>query len=315
MAWVRPTLEVLKWMEAVDILRSAAVTCVLWSRAASNRELWQSLCEGAGLQGANDKDYYCACACKRLVWGQGNVVCLFNAFNSSTREVQLPADPGFRASSAWCLISPTMLVLFSSSPSREVLQVNLRERNFRTVSLMNQRHEYPGVLRQGHWVYVFAGKTTCIEKYHAQQSKVRTLDTCTFEEMWGVTPCAHKDRAYLAGVNKIEAFQLSTETMERTPLKLPKSWYFSLLLIREDSLIALQKDTATWWSLEGQITKMGQKHIGRHGDGYYSNCPPIWHDGKCFSLHNDIPEIFGVFQFDSDEVELRTIQTFSPYIS
>lgn len=313
----RTLTEVLKFGSAEDLLREASVVNQLWSRVANSDEVWWTLCETINSNydtTASPKVAFRELAFypKQLLFVLYDKVKLISVeeiaagrFDSAVTTLSLhtPVDN----SGAYCFVTPKRVLCFGAGNSPGVLEINLQTLSLVHLPDMCDRRWYPGLLRYQHYIYVFGGRVTSCQKLNLRTRSWEAIQGHLHDPLEALMPAEHQQVVYLAGFITVETFHLETEEFSSLPFGLPRSWWYTICLVHEDDLVVIQEHCIERWKLGSSETGFRIHHNEWASTAYYSNCLPVWHNGKFYTLHNEIPAVCGAFEFDPVENKLTEV--------
>lgn len=313
----RSVTEVLKFGDAAELLRVASVVCRQWSRAANSDEVWWTLCDTLSCDSDSSLDpkaiYYSSQIGPQLL--------LFILYDKikiiDTREVAagrfesavttIALETRVDNSNAYCFLTANRVVCLGVGESAETIEINLKTLAIKQLPNMCDRRWYPGLLRFKHYLYVFGGRVTSCEKLNLLSCKWESISGHLKDPLEALMPAEHKDIVYLAGSATVETFHLKTEAFSSLPFRLPDCWWYTICLVHENDLIVIQASKIERWGLGSSEREFRISYNDWCSTAYYSNCLPVWFDGKFYTLHNEIPAVCGVFEFDPQVNKLREV--------
>jgi len=308
----------MKWLEARDILQAEALVCRGWGELASTEELWRSLyedcfhspCESPA-KSAYRENYL---ATSTLLMIRNSTVTLISVPKLSSpnavRTIELLQDSGIGDRNAYCLLTGFKVLRFGNDESPEVQLIDLRTGAISLIAPMSCPRLYPGLIRYQGYIYLFGGHETTAEKLKLTTWTWEGIKDVMKSNKSSITAARHLTSVYLAYSTEIEVFDLETELFSVLQLQALDGWCYSLCLVVSDELVILQKEIVERWRIGSNETGFRAKQGTSRGDGYYTNCPPIWYQGVCYCLHNDYPRILGVLASDAQRCQLDEVLTF-----
>lgn len=311
-------LEVMKWLDARDILQAEALVSRAWKDLASTEELWRSLYEDffhcaceTSAQSAYQEDYLAA---STILMVRNRTVTLVSVSKlpsaNAVRSISLQQDSGAGDCDAYCLLTGFKVLRFGNHISPEVQLIDLNTGAITLIAPMSCRRSYPGIIRYQGYIYLFGGVGITSEKLNLTNWTWEGIKDNLKASWSSITAARHLTSVFLAYSNEIEVFSLETELFSVLQVRSSSGWCYSLCLVDSDELVLLQSNTIGRWRIGSNETSFTVKQGTSRGSGYYTNCPPVWHKGVCYSLHNDYPRIMGVLAFDPQTDELCEVLSF-----
>ena len=309
MGSVRAVLEVLKLSSAVDLLQCLSCVCSQWRKLSSHSEVWQTYCEIEDIdldewpdKSAKDTYRIGVYPPTTLVFLRNSTVKLIAVHllpsPAAVTEFSLTCDSGPSDENAYCLISRRRVLRFGVGFNTTVQEIDLRTGTIIELPSMKVARTYPGVFRYSRKeIYLFGGRTKVCEKFHLNSLHWELIRGEMVQSLEALMPAKHGNQVYLAGHTTVEVFDITTETFTELPFHLPVDWWYSLCLIDKEDLVVVQSTKVSRWTITSGKTGFKETLQAHFGSGYYSNCPSVWYNGEHYSLHNDIPDIQGVFAF------------------
>jgi len=315
MGSVRAVLEVLKLSSAKDLLQSLSCVNVQWYRLSTHTEVWQAYCETEVIDLTDWPDNSAQEAFRlgrlptdTLVYVRSRIVKLISVLTLAVTKYKLKLDSGLSDKNGYCLVSRYRVICFGVQESPKVLDINVKTGAISQLPPMRESRIYPGVLRYScSLIYLFGGRTKVCEKLDLQSKQWKLVQGEMLEPLEALTPALHHLQVYLAGNFSVEIFHIQQETFTQLPFKLPIDWWYSLCFIDKEDLVVVQSSKVSRWTIgssEKGFRVFPQPNLG---SGYYSNCPAVWCNGELYSLHNDIPDVDGVFAFSPESNALRLV--------
>ena len=312
----RSVTEVLKQVSAEDLLKAASVVCEQWSRVCNSDEVWWALCEtlydydkSLSPKAAYREGYLRP---QRLLFIIYNKVKLIDVrdvaagrFDSAITTLTL--DTPVDNSNAYCFISENRVVCLGAGDSAGVLELHLKALTVTHLPAMCDRRWYPGLLRHKTYLYVFGGRVTSCEKLDLRTRTWASISGHLQDPLEALMPAEHQDLVYLAGNLTVETFHLRTEAFSALPFSLPTNWWYTICLVHAEDLVVIQDKKIQRWHIGSAHREFRSSMNDWSSTAYYSNCPPVWFAGKFHSLHNEIPAVCGVFEFDPVQNKLSEV--------
>lgn len=249
----RALLEVLKWVEATDLLRVTAIVSNLWNQLSDCDELWICLCEDAGLEvTSSPKASYRGEMCTVLPVISKTNLCLFAASTKKVRALitfRTPLTENY-CNAAVILPERNLLVcggncssayLFSSTGVQTVLH-----------SMVNPRTFHSAVYYAS-TVYVFGGAGSDQAEKLPYQS-LATIETVEWQTLSSMimprsacSPCIFRTQIYLCGgnTNTCEAFDIPSEQFSLLRCTLPEQKYGCVAFMTGGELLVLTQNYVT----------------------------------------------------------------------
>ena len=313
---VRTVLEVLKFVAPLDVLQRTSVTSRHWHKCTESPELWWTFCEGEGVdpdpsESSDPKTLYRdnLRQIAKLLLIRGAEIRVISVKDFSVSHYSLPASTGVTDDNGYCFISPNKVMCFGAAATPNVCEINLRTMTVTPLSPMQKSRVYPGLLRYEKYIYVFGGRICVCEKYNLRTASWIRIEDSLHDPLEALVPAQHKDKVYLAGHTTVEVFHILTESFTILNFPLPIDWWYILACIHGNDLVVLQQGIVSRWTLDSNENSFRRTEMTSMGSGYWSNCIPVWWGGKLYSLHNDIPNVLGMFEFDPTKSELTQVMT------
>lgn len=317
MGSVRAVLEVLKLCSPSDLLRHLSCVCLQWRKLSNHSEVWQAYCEDDGID-LSVFPYNSAQEAFRenvnfetfLVFVRDRTVKLVSvpklSRSEAVTECILNTDSGPSDDNGYCLVSRYRVIRFGVVTKPAVQDIDLRTGNIRELPQMQVGRTYPGVYKHSRrLIYLFGGRTRICEKFHLQSLQWELVKGEMINRLEALTPARYEQKVYLSGSTTVEVFDLDLETFSQLSFSLPLDWWYSLCLIDKNELVVVQSTTVSRWTINSKECAFRLIEQESLGSGYYSNCPPVWYQGEMYSLHNNIPDVQGVFAFSPQRNTLR----------
>ena len=229
--------------------------------------------------------------------------------NVHITETSLDTEYRFKPHSAWCKLPSGQLFLCGGQLTKETavyykeaILIDVCSRKIEPLATMAGERCRHGIVCYKDFVYVFGGYcneylASC-ERYSLSQKCWSQLPDLN-EAKDCITVAVWKDRIYIVGYgsNKIEAFDVSTESTFVLPITLRPAFinllipiYCALISIDAGELIIITESELIRVSIEGQSIRSTElpTKIERH---WYTQCPPVTIRGEnvyFFSLEGEL---------------------------
>ena len=251
----RALLEVLKWVEAWDLLQATAVVSGLWSELSACEELWYSLSEDAGLEvDSSPKATYRENICTALPVISQSKLQLFLLFTKKLRPLITFPDPLYDDYCMAAVLLPgrNLLVCGGRCNSASLFSLTGTQTELRN---MRKTRAFHSALYCGNSVYVFAGAvddSRSAEKLQFQS--LATIASTAWQELQPMcshrsacSPCLYAQKVYLCGGNSksCEMFNLSSESFYLLPITLPEMKYGCVAFMIKGELVILSENYIT----------------------------------------------------------------------
>ena len=315
----------LRFVSPQEILRSAAIICKLWLRAADSDELWWDLCDLyeiiPGEEQVSGKTAFKQCGfelnIQELPLVRRTTVVRYSIPDLQETTVALSTTIEVNQFSAYCYLSYTELLVCGGSERRvhNTYHIDLVSGLVTELAHMQQARRSHAAYKFSRSVFVFGGykerNMDTIERYSIA-SNTWTLLPCTLQfAMEAFVPARYKLSLYLVGALKIEVFNLRTETLTMFPLSLPQQWYYCLTFITADGeMVIAQRERILSCSVIDPEPRFKTYDIKSLSNGnYFTQGLPVKYNGALYSFQNTHGNVEGILKLE--KYKLTKLATFT----
>lgn len=260
---VRCMLEVLKFLEAKDILSNTSTVSQHWQRLSSSSEIWSNFCEAEGI---TENDMVAYAHAPKLAYRELSSLKVRNTvivaqgqlklFDCRTRQSVFTRTTRVSETCSAVMIRNDR-VFFTGGQDTE-------QRAFLYDFPKDQIEEYPNTLdrRRYHGSAYFCSR---IYLFGGDFQSSKTAEKCSFHhKRWAklpqmpvkrsaFTPCIQKRCIYLCGghVSTSHVFHIDRETYKALPFKLPAGLWCVSSFVGDDLILENSQYRSKWNSKEG----------------------------------------------------------------